>query len=448
MNLEDIYQSRLAILGFGVEGQALARFFISKGVSSFTVFDEKEPSSEAAKAIGAATVELKIGPFEQQDLSAFDYVFRSPGINLRRIKTLVDEEKITSATDLFLSSCQARTIGITGTKGKTTTAKMIEKILILNDKKVFVGGNIGVVPLDYLDEITSNDYVVLELSSFQLEDISVSPSMAVILPISSDHLDYHRDVEEYALAKSNICKYQEASDRVIFYDEGKSAQIALQSQAQKTSFSDQHNTSDCFIRGESIVCTRSTAEEIFDEAIHYSNQCKIPIVNILAAVSFAWSLNLKLSLADLFEGFKKMPYRIELVGEFDGVRFYNDSASTNPVSAIAAVQTFAEPYFLIAGGSSKGLNYDGLAQILSRDESLTGVYLSGQTANEIARSLKSAGYSGDLIISDSLANSLRALWPKKNKVKAVLFSPASASFDQFKNYKDRGEAFNQLIKSL
>ena len=444
MKLEEVIKKKIAILGFGIEGEALVEYLSSKGAKDLTVFDVKDQPTDKRSRLEKLEIGLVVGKFEDADLNKYNYIFRSPGINLERIKGIVsDPATISSATNLFFAQCKARIVGITGTKGKSTTAKIIEKILRLNNKNVFLGGNIGTVPLKYLDQLSSDSTVVVELSSFQLDDLAYSPQIAIILPVTSDHLNYHRNTSDYVSAKSNICRYQGETDAVIFYDGGQSREIAAFSKGKKLAYLDHLSEDGCSIRGEDVVCG---GELVATGAVLYSSKLKIPLVDIIAAVAFANMMNFEISLDEVFKDFEKMPYRIEFIGEKNGVKFYNDSASTNPVSTIAAVKIFDQPYLLIAGGSSKGLDYAEMANILSRDQNLKGVYLYGSTATEIEDALKSSGYGGEIHRSSDLAGSVEGLKDRLHEVKSVLFSPASASFDQFDNYAKRGEYFSDLIK--
>lgn len=451
MKIEQLKNKKIAILGYGVEGRALLKYLNFHGIHEITIFDEKEVDSGAGGFREKLGNDLVVCKFESIDFDSYDYIFRSPGVRLGRISKFIPRgvTKITSATNLFFGECGARIIGITGTKGKSTTAKIIEKILVLNNKAVFLGGNIGVVPLDYLDQLDKESIVVLELSSFQLEDLEFSPHISVILPISSDHLNYHENVDEYAAAKSSICRFQNESDTVVFYNDGKSKELANLSKGERVPYHETSAEGGCFLNDEDAVCEINGDLITYKRALNFSIVHKIPVVDVIAALSFAASQKLYVDLEEVFVGFRKMPYRIELVGEVGGVKFYNDSASTNPVSTVAAAKIFTEPYFLIAGGSSKNLDYGEMAEYLAKDQSLKGIFLTGNTAQEIKNSLIESGYAGKIVVGEVLDEIVHSLTRSElATVKSVLFSPASASFDQYQNHVKRGEHFTNLISKL
>jgi len=441
--IEQLPNKSIAILGFGREGRALYDFFVKNNIKNITVFDEKEQGDLGQ--VGWDKIYLKIQKIEEIDLSNYDLVFRSPGINPGRLSDL---SKVTSATNLFFELCPGKIIGITGTKGKSTTAKLIEKLLKLNNKDVVVGGNIGIVPLKHLDQLHSNSYVILELSSFQLQDLTVSPGVAVILPITSDHLDYHVNEQEYANAKSSICRFQKPNDLLIYYDEGHSSMMASLSSARKFSFSQSTVANGCFVSDLDARCVGDGEEKKYPSIVNYSQKEKIPIVDLLAVAALGYAKNFDVDFDKIFADFHKMPYRIELVREYSGVKFYNDSAATNPVSTIAAVKTFDNPYILISGGSSKNLSYAGMAKELCNDPNLIAVHLTGNTAKEISGALIDAGYTGRIELFNNLDDAVEKTKTYFDEIKSVLYSPASASFDSFDNYIKRGEYFSSLVNKL
>lgn len=443
LKIEKFSNKRIAILGFGREGRALYDFFTKNDIRNITIFDER-PNDDSDRK-DAESINLKIHKIEEIDLSSFDIVFRSPGVNPRRLSDL---SNITSATNLFFELCPGKIIGITGTKGKSTTSKLVEKLLELNNKDVFIGGNIGVVPLEYLDQLNENSYVILELSSFQLQDLKFSPEIAVILPITSDHLDYHINEQDYVNAKSSICRFQDSNDLVVYYDEGHSSRIASMSNANKVPFLESMLEVGCFISGLDARCVSNSGEKKYTSIVDYAWKNKIPIVDLLAVVALGYSKDLEVNFDKIFFDFHKMPYRIEFIRECFGVKFYNDSAATNPISTIAAIKTFDDPYILISGGSSKNLSYVRMAEEICKDPNLIAIHLTGNTAEEIRIALTNAGYTGKIELFDSLGDALDATKIHFKEIKSVLYSPASASFDNFENYIKRGEYFSNLVNKL
>jgi len=467
---------KIGVFGYGVEGKSLVKYLRQREMGEIVVFDE----SEQAVKDNIEGVKFVLGPFEKNSYEGLEIAYRSPGIKRNRLeKILKNKVKISTLTNLFFENAKGKIVGVTGTKGKSTTVNLVARILKKNGKKVFIGGNLGISPLDFINELDDDSYSVIELSSFQLDDCRFSPDVAIILPVLLDHLDYHRDEKEYIQSKSSIARYMGEEGLLIVADQKNARKIAEMSKGKKIyfsenvvsqpkslskndtssrqTFSDVWATADwytdekaegCYLMGDDVFCQWSQKKSEFFNVQKASQEYKVPIVNLLAAVTFAFAFDLKFDPMQDLVGFKKPPFRIEEVADKKGITFYNDSASTNPISAIAAMKTMSKPYALILGGSSKNLRFDELAIALKSSPLLKIVYLTGETASEIEAAIKSAGGSFEIIKKNNLQEIFIDLKTRSKKIKAVLFSPACASFDQFKNYFERGEYFNQLVKEF
>jgi len=449
MRLQDLLNKKIAIFGYGAEGKSLAEYLSSHGIKDFVVFDER--INEGPRLVA--------GPFKKESFVDIDVAFRSPGIDPQSVHDLVPEgTKITSLTNLFFANHRGKIVAVTGTKGKSTTVSLVAQILKQNGLKYFVGGNIGTPPLEYLDETTDDSYSILELSSFQTEDLEYAPDYAVYLPISSDHLDFHenqgkhfnvhKSQESYISAKGQLAKGMKGNSLIIAYVSEQVISAIADSAAKKIFFSDAPLESGCFLLGEKIRCILEGKESEFDNVRALSCEKKVPAVNVLAAVTFGRALDMRIDIEAMLNDLKKLPYRIEFVGEANSVKFYNDSAATNPVSTIAAMKTMADKYVLICGGSRKGLNFDELAKEAIKDRNLTKIYLYGQTAEEIADELDEADFQKPIEKRKNLEEAMRDVVASPGDFQSVLFSPASASFDQFKNYLERGKKFEVIVKNL
>jgi len=429
------FNKKIAVLGLGMEGKDLVKFFLKKG-AKLTVFDQKEEKELDLEGIDRERIELITGKnYLSAGLSRFDVVFRSPGV-YRYLPELVKAEKegvkISSASKLFFNLCPARIIGVTGTKGKGTTATLIYRILKSAGKDVYLAGNIGKPYLELLPRLKKSSWVVLELSSFQLIDIDKSPQIAVVLNITVDHLDWHKDRKEYVEAKKNIVKYQKKDDfAVIDKDHATPRQFGESTKARIVFFS------------------KRTLENKFKKGLLLRGEHNLE--NAAAAVSVARILDIpdKVILAALSK-FKGLEHRLELVGKVKGVSFYNDSFATSPQPTVAAINSFEEPTTLILGGSDKGLDYLGLGKTITERDNLKCVILIGEVASKIKRALAKAGFQGKIL---GLGKSKMGIIVKKAfdqtpKDGVVLLSPAAASFDMFKNYKDRGEQFKKAVRLL
>ncbi|OQA53052.1 MAG: UDP-N-acetylmuramoylalanine--D-glutamate ligase [candidate division WS2 bacterium ADurb.Bin280] len=447
MKIYDLIDKKIVILGFGKEGRALFEFLKNIGASQIDVVDEK--AVEANKTDGDCVINE---PFENVDLNCYDVVLRSPGVSYARVEALLgDKNKISSAVDLMLSTANCVTIGVTGTKGKSTTVKIIQRMLELSEKKVVLGGNIGLVPLEQIESLSEEDFLLLELSSFQLDGLKVSPDIAVVLPIGSDHLDYHANLGEYIEAKSAICAFQQAGDKLIYYQDAIGAKLSEKSKAKKITYSEQQLQANCFKKNDGVCCSvENMPEKQYLGLEKYSTEYKIPFINLICAFGFAYAMNLDFDIAQLFEGFEKLPFRIELARQVGGVEFFNDSASTNPISTIEAIKTISKPFVLIAGGSSKSLSYNQMGEDLARNVNVKAVFLYGNTAQEIKSALDQAHFNSDVQMVGDLQEAVNKsfVFAKEKLIEVVLFSPGSASFDNFQNYQERGRMFNEIVKGL
>ena len=457
MKKEQLLGKKIGIFGFGAEGESLLDYFIRHSISDVVVLDEGGLSDEKIDKIKQSRAKLILGEFRKENCLNIDIAFRSPGLKFEKIKNLLPEGiQISSLTNLFFAEHKGKIVAVTGTKGKSTTVGLIAEVLKQNGVPYFIGGNIGVSPLGFVDETNENTISVLELSSFQLEDLQYAPDVAVILPLYLDHLDYHQHQgisanyhskeEDYLNAKGRIVENMKTDGLIVAYDAPNIQQIISQSPAMKINFSEKSVERGCFFQDEDIKCVNFNGEKKFSEILKVSKQHKIIPINTLAAMTFAYVLGLEVDIQGLFTSYKKLPYRIEKIGEIGGIQYFNDSAATNPISTIEAMGTMDDKYALIMGGSSKDLRFNNLAKEAAKDSNLVKIFLIGQTADEIENELKIAQFRGLILRKKDLKEVISGIRGGEGLYKNVLFSPASASFDQFKNYKDRGEAFNNLVR--
>jgi UDP-N-acetylmuramoylalanine-D-glutamate ligase len=427
--------SRIAILGFGIEGKSLLRFLPKSPAykqSELWILDKRPIPKEEIPA--GKNIHLQTGKDYLKNLDRFDALFRSPGIPYLT-QEIQDAKKagtlIPSATKLFFGNMRLFPtgkkrpilIGVTGTKGKGTTCTLLAHILKTAGKKVVLAGNIGKPMLDVLPQAKRADYVVLELSSFQLQDIAESPHIAVVLDIFPDHLDAHKSLEEYFEAKSNIARFQSPADRVFYFSNNPlSKRIAAPGKGRKIA----------------VTPSEESLKKNFEMASAVARSLMIPQKTIDRAIA----------------SFKGLEHRLQLVRKLHGVRFYNDSAATNPEAAAAAVRTFKEPLILIAGGKDKGLDYTSLAETLNASDNLATVILFGENREKIAQAIEVGNKKYEIRKTKTLKEAFKLAHAAAEslvisyKSLVVLFSPAAASFDQFKNYKERGETFTTLVKEL
>ena len=432
---------KIAILGFGREGQALLTYLKkSKDYigSEITVLDQNQ------KIKIPKGVKNILGVNYLKNLNDFEIVFRAPGIpyELPAIQAAIKKGVIfSSATKLFLEHKKGLVIGVTGTKGKGTTCTLLCNILKAAKHKVFLAGNIGLPAVSILSKLKDNSITILELSSFQLHDLKTSPEISVVLNIFPDHLDSHNNFEEYFMAKSSISKYQK-SNSLIFYDSNNTfaTQIANLSPAKKVGVSTQSFT--LFSQKDLLI----PGEHNFKNAVMAATiACHLNVPNAL--------------ILKIVKKFKGLPHRLELIKTFHKIKFYNDSASTNPGTTIAAIKSFQEPIILIMGGKDKLVSFEPLIEVIKSAENLKMIILIGENKDKILAVLNEArvanpkikiGKSKDLRqaiqVAYNFATTLTAipytLYP------IILLSPASASFDMFKDYADRGNKFKKYVHGI
>lgn len=446
---------KVAIIGFGMEGQSLLHYFCGKG-HELTVFDLKKKEIPA-EFKGKAT--FRFGPDYLDNLQGFDAIFRSPGVPYLSKQFDPVRQKLTSLTRYFLEKCPCPVIGVTGTKGKGTTTTLICEILKKDKRKrVFVGGNIGQPPIAFLDQLQANDIVVLELSSFQLQDATVSPHIAVVLGISPDHMDHHADMAEYVEAKKNLVKFQKKSDfAVIDIDNeyGEDFAKATAAKVNKISIKKAVNEGG-FIKVGRLVVKHGKTGTIVGTKGETGLIGEHNLKNMLAA---AVATNLAdadvLAITDVIKEFKGLPHRLEFVKEFAGAKFYNDSASTNPQTTIAAVRAFENPIILIVGGADKNTDFTPLGQELAHNLNVRTVVVMGQTKPKIEKAIEEAiiknggrNPSLELISAESYQEAFMVARMLAQDGDTVLLSPACASFDMFENYQQRGDIFRSFVMDL
>lgn len=426
---------KIAIAGYGVEGKANYQFFRNHG--DITIVDERTAIDDLPE--GVPTI-LGEGSFAR--LQEFDVVLRTASLPPNKIVT---NGTIWSATNEFFAKCPAQIIGVTGTKGKGTTCTLIANILRAAGRTVHLVGNIGVPALSVLPVIKPDDIVVFELSSFQLWDVSRSPHAAVVLMVEPDHLNVHASFEEYVAAKSNIVRFQQPDDIVIYHPANiYSSEIAALSFA-RTKMRYQtpeaaHIDGDNIVINEQIICSVKDVVLMGD----YNLQ------NVCAAISASWIYTQDTSvIADAVSHFKGLEHRLEFVGTKQGVSYYNDSYSSAPTATIAAISAFSTPVILIVGGFDRGIDLTPLAHAIASAKHLKKVIIIGQVRERLALLLRQKQFNNFQIVeATDMATVVQAAVHHAVTGDAVVLSPGCASFDMFKDFTDRGNQFKQIIGAL
>jgi len=469
MLIKSPYKNKqVAIVGLSTEGIDSVKFFVKEG-AMVTCCDRrnKEQLGETYEMLDKQKVKFSLGPNYLDNLEKYDLIVRTPGAALflpQLEEALKRKQIITSQIKLFFEECPCPVIGVTGTKGKGTTVSLIGEILKNSGFVTHVGGNIGKPLLSSVRNIYKNHIVVLELSSFQLEDLDKSPHISVILNITQEHLNnmdpmatnYHKTRDDYVKAKENLIKHQKPADFcVINADFDTSKSFSKLTKAKTYWFSKQQQVQGVYVKSGEIILNLNHIKEKIASVDRLLLRGRHNWENISAAILAAYLAGAKIkAIKSTVVSFKGLEHRLELVGEINQVKFYNDSFSTIPETTIAAIKAFSENIILIAGGSDKGSNYTQLGQDLINSRIKT-LILIGLMASKIEDAILQASRKLNQPVSFKIVRNLTNMqsiidtaFNETKQGDIVLLSPACASFDMFKNYKDRGNQFKYYVKEL
>ncbi len=408
---------RILILGFGREGCSTLRFLQDRLPDAVIGIADRNPMDIDTK--GVKGVRLHCGEGYLSAMYDYDLVIKTPGISLKDFEQ--NGVEITSQTDLFLGAFHAQTVGVSGTKGKSTTSSLIYHLLRSAGRDCVLVGNIGIPCFDMIPSINCETVVVYELSAHQLEYVHNSPRAGVLLNIFEEHLDHFGTFERYKQAKLNLLRNMSEEDYAIVHE----------------SLMD-----EVFALAVNSVCYSRMAFEINAERLpikgghNFQNACAA-----LCACAVMW-LDTEEALLYLYS-FKPLEHRLEVVGTFGGVRFVNDSISTIPQTAIAACQTLGEVDFLLLGGFDRNIDYAPLADFL-KTISVKCVLVTGKAGQSISKALNDKAYKGRIERYDTMEEAFAVVGRLSNEGDLCLLSPAASSYDQYKNFEERGAKFKTL----
>jgi len=431
MKIEDLKNKKILILGFGKEGKDtlkfLKKFFPEKKIG---IADK----DEKVKDPKIKNVKWHLGKNYLKSLEKYDLIIKSPGvqIHLPEVERAFRERKITSQTEIFFENCKGKIIGVTATKGKSTTATLIYKILKEGKKKVHLVGNIGNPPLKFLLSETKNKIFVFELSSHQLYNLKISPQISIWLNIFPEHLDYYKDFKEYLMAKANICLWQKKEDFFIYSFKDKNIrEIAKKSKAKKIPIKDP------------LKILKDYKIKITPIRSHFA-------LNLAAAIKVGEIFKIeKEKIKKAILNFKFLPHRLEFVGKFKGIEFYNDSLSTVPETTIHALDTLGKRVkTLILGGLDRGLDFSKLAkEILKRK--IKTLILFPDTGEKIWKEILKRVDEKNLpkaFLVQNMKDAVKLSFENTKKGEICLLSPASPSFNLFRDYRERGNLFKKYVR--
>lgn len=452
----NISDKRIALCGIGISNTPLILKFLDMGARVFAC-DRRERAAigDLADQLEKAGAELRLGENYLKNLEV-DVIFRTPGMNFN-LEELSDARHngiaVTSEMEVFFDLCPATIFAVTGSDGKTTTTTLIAKMLEAAGKKVHVGGNIGRPLLPELDNIKPEDFVVVELSSFQLISMRKSPDVAIITNVAPNHLDVHKDMDEYIDAKKNIMLHQNAFSRTILnLDDSIASSFAKEVRGQllyssmKTKIK---NGAWIDAEGNIFMSYRGINAPVMNKS-DIAIMGEHNIANYLSAISAVWGYVGAEEIRKVAREFMGVEHRIEFVRELDGVKYYNDSIASSPTRTIAGLKSFDGNVILLAGGYDKHIPFEPMVPYIIEKVKL--LILTGPTAEKIETAVKAdakyMGYNPNIVHATDLSEAVKIAHKSAVSGDIVTLSPACASFDAFPNFAIRGDKYKELVNSL
>lgn len=452
---EQIKGKKIAMCGIGVSNTPLIMDFLKKGAKVYACDRRnRQMLGDIADRLENAGAILRLGEDYLENLEV-DMIFRTPGMNFNLPELESARKKgiaVTSEMEVFFDLCPATIFAVTGSDGKTTTTTLIAKMLEAEGKRVFVGGNIGKPLLPEIENITKDDFVVVELSSFQLISMRKSPDIAVVTNVAPNHLDVHKSMDEYVEAKKNVILHQNAFSRTVLNEDnditqsfkpfvrGQSLSFSMEKPLKNGAWLDQNGIIHMSYRGiDAPIMSRDEIAILGDHNVE----------NYLTAITAVWGYVGADSIRKVAREFGGVEHRIELVREVNGVKYYNDSIASSPTRTIACLKAFPQKIWVIAGGYDKHIPYEPMVPyVLDKVEKLL---LCGATAEKIkAAVLNDKNYKGvpEIIEVEDIAAAVDYAHKNTKSGDVVALSPASASFDKFPNFVARGNYFKELVNKL
>ncbi len=441
---ENLRGKSVAVLGLGVSNRPLVRLLLEFGCAvSGGDRTPREKLDEEVLELEKLGCKLYLGEDFYRDMRA-DVAFRTPGMHPNSPAVAALREagaEITSEMEAFFQVCPCDILAVTGSDGKTTTTTLISEMLKASGKKVWLGGNIGTPLLPLVRQMNKEDVAVVELSSFQLMDMRHSPRVAVITNLAPNHLDVHKDMDEYVEAKKNIYRYQDKNG-VLIVNADNDITAPLRGNGTTVTFSRQ-GEGNVYIQ-EGVICRNGRevlpVQDILLPGVHN-------IENYMAAIAAVEGMVPDSVICQVAKTFGGVEHRIELVRVKDGVRYYNDSIASSPSRTIAGLRSFEEKVILIAGGYDKHIPYDVLGpEICAHVKKL---FLGGATGPLIRQAVENCpGEKPEIVDCGDFTSAVHAAAAAAKSGDVVLMSPASAAFDQFKNFMERGKYFKKLVMEL
>ena len=449
--LNYLENKKILILGFGKEGKSTYNFLRKHFEEKNLFISDKdlnllELNPELDEDM---FLEVSLGENYLNGIEQYDLIIKAPGISFKDIDISEFEKKITSQLELFLEFFEVKTIGVTGTKGKSTTSSLMYEVLKENDKDAFLLGNIGNPIFDEIENMTKNTYVVIELSSHALQYVKKSTNISILLNVHEEHLDHYKSYEEYVLAKMNIGINQNKDDVFIINDDDPEILRVLNENKEKViskirRISIKKEIADCFIKNNNIYLSEEKVEDItnLENTMNLKGMHNINNIMFILEAAKLLDLDINKSLYAI-KKFNPLEHRMEFVAKIDDVEYYNDSIATIPSSTINAIEAIKNVNTLIVGGKDRGVSLKELYDYLASSDveniiclPKTGEFIYEELKNVEGKRLYSvAGLREAVVIAKKIT--------KKNKV--CLLSPAASSYGYFKNFEERGRLFKEYV---
>lgn len=451
----DLKGKKATLIGLGTRTNvSLARFLVRRG-AEVTISDRKpaEQLQQEIALLADLPVRLSLGGNRPEDTVTADVVFITPGAprDIPAVAAAIERGvPVSSEIELLFELCPAPIVGITGSSGKSTTTTLVGEILKAAGRRVYVGGNLGTPLIERVEEMTADDWVVLELSSFQLEAMRRSPQVAAILNITPNHLDRHPSMEHYAESKRNIIRFQGPDEWTILgHANDITREYGRALISRRLYFGVDPVEGDGAFTGAGAVllrCEGETERVIPLEEIQLRGRHNLENVTAAVAITAAAGVDVE-SMRRAIANFRGIEHRIELVRAIDGVRFYNDSIATAPERTLAALRAFHEPIVLLAGGRDKHLPLEELAATIK--ERVHTLVLFGEGADLLQRAMDQVGTPPpDIVRCENLSQAVPLGAAAARPGDVVLLSPAFTSYDQFRDFEERGRVFKRLVGEL
>lgn len=441
--IEKIKDKNICILGFGREGKSTYNFIRRHLSDKFiTIIDKKDVSD----SIKDSNVNIIYGDNYLDNLYKYDLIIKTPGISFKDIDTTNIKDKLTSQLELILEVFKNNTIGITGTKGKSTTSTLLYNIIKDQGKDAYLLGNIGNPMLDDVEKFNENTYLVIEMSAHQLEFTKVSPHIGIVLNLFEDHLDHAGSVYHYHENKMNMFKYQDASDIGIYSSDNENTVRWVKdnnylSKLYKVTLDNKNEDNTIYLDGENVIFNNEVLYNKNEESNLLGNH---NLSNIMFSLVVSKLLNFDIDkVRDSIKNFTPLEHRMELVGTYNGVTYYNDSIATIPMATINAIESLKNVDTLIFGGMDRGIDYTPLVEYL-RNSNVVNLICMPTTGYKIGECLKDTNKK--IYNIELLEDAVKLAKEVTAKGKICLMSPAASSYEYFKNFEEKGRKFKELVR--